>query len=348
MQHISLPLQLLKALYGDDLGDFFLFVASPAVQKVLTIDNKEMCPAETLSWTGPESRIKLLERLGALAPLRCSILWITEDEFEHYERVQLANAKLAAISLFSDVRGVTSLPDVLDLVVQTNYASQAAMEGKLIKLILNAQSLRFCSADPKLDACFKHRMTKHWFSLHGPLRWSDQTVLPTGEFSVLTDASGNYSQASFPLDGEILLKGMPIVHRGSVASSPRSCEALFSELAHMVDHPVIARVEHGWIYELRSLQGETNPFLESLKRLFKQDDRYRKIQEIGLGTNSVCRRLRPYNFFANERYPGVHFGIGLGAHTSFHIDLVCIKTHVFADLPDGYSIEMITDADQSC
>ena len=50
------------------------------------------------------------------------------------------------------------------------------------------------------------------------------------------------------------------------------------------DHnPVIATVNNGLIEKIQSPLNGQNPFLKALHELFEQDERYRKIHEIGFG-----------------------------------------------------------------
>lgn len=336
---VTLALSELMPLYGGDLGELFILVTSPQVRDSLKLVQDLECEFREFDWECGSAHDRLLEIFEANSQRRKSVLWVVDDEFRHYEREQLRNTKLGAISLLSDSGGTASLPLILDIVLRTDYSEQREIEQRLLSLLSGAENIRLRTPVRGTDAVLRHRSTRHWFSLHGPLGWGDQTVLPTGELSVLTDPSGEFTEARFPLDGEIVLSGLPIVHRSAQEVPLAECEALFNSLASIWRHPIVARVENGVITDLgRGVSGE-NAALDAFRRLFAADERYRKIHEIGLGTNPVCRPLRQSNFFANERFPGVHFGLGLGGYTSFHIDLVCTEVKVDFEMASGALVD---------
>lgn len=338
-ESVTLALTELLPLYGGDLGDLFILVTSPQVRGSLKLVQDLECEFHELSWECGSTHNRLLEILQANSQRRKSVLWVVDDEFRHYEREHLRNTKLGAISLLSDSGGTASLPLILDLVRRTDYSEQREIERRLLSLLSTAEKIRLRTPARNTDAVLLHRSTRHWFSLHGPLGWGDQTVLPTGELSVLTDPSGEFTEARFPLDGEIVLSGLPIVHRSTQEVPLADCKALFTSLASIWRHPVVARVENGVITDLGNGVSGEHPALDAFRRLFAADERYRKIHEIGLGTNRVCRPLRQSNFFANERFPGAHFGLGLGGYTNFHIDLVCTEVKVDFEMADGALID---------
>ena len=224
---------------------------------------------------------------------------------------------------------------------ETDYGNEAKIEEGFLHYLDRAVRIRFRSTTFGTDAVFEHQRMEDWFSLHGSLAEGQQVVLPTGELSTLTNASGEFSfDARFPMSGEIVLKGMPVVHRGSRAISVEETKVAFEALASMSQHAAIATVVDGLIESVRSPHPGPNPFCDSLEDLFRNDRRYRKVHEIGFGTNRLCASLEPTNFFPNERYPGVHFGLGLGGYTPFHHDLVCTEIDVLAELDTGELIDV--------
>ena len=190
-------------------------------------------------------------------------------------------------------------------------------------------------------ATFEHRRSRYWFSLNGPLEHGQQTVLPTGELSTLTDPAGKFTMDNpFAFDGELLLQGEPIIHRGGQGVSVEETAAAYAAMAHLRTQPVRARVEHGSITEIRPVTQGGTQAARLLADLFDSDERYRKIHEVGFGTSQACLRLREGNFFPNERWPGLHLGFGLGGHTPFHIDLTCTKIEVNLEAPDGSRLDL--------
>jgi len=325
-------------LYGGTLEDVFLLVTSPEIRRGLGLENRRDAVLEELTWHGPQSRADLLAALAGYRArgLGVAVLWIAEDEFEHFLDEQLTHARVAAISFFSTGFTPDRLEGYLRILRAADYPGELRRESVLLKLLDRAHRLEFHTPDLGASAVFEHQRALHWFSLNGGLARGQQTVLPTGELSTLTDASGRFSMNNpFRVDGELVFYGAPIVHRGSRGVSLDETERTYRAMAGMRRHAAIVRVEDGLITGVRGASACGNPFTRALETLFESDERYRKIHEIGFGTNAACTELLPENFFPNERFPGVHFGLGLGGHTPFHIDLTCSQVEVTAHTNAG-------------
>jgi hypothetical protein len=329
-------------LLGDALGDAFVLVTSPRVREGVTVVPEAGIEVHEHRWEGPASRRRLVEQLGELqkAGRSACVVWIADDEFEHYADDELKGARLVAISSFSVPITPEWLTRTLKIIRDTDYARELRVERELLSHFDGAQRILFRTPARAAAAVFDYHTAEHWFSLHGALSPGQQVVLPTGELSALVNASGEFNDgAHFELNGEFVLKGQPIVHRGSRDVSLSDTRAVFEELSAMRDHAVIAELRDGVCQRLRSPSPD-NPFKDALERLFEKNARYRKIHEIGFGTNPNCKALVAGNFFANERYPGVHLGIGLGGHTDFHIDLVCTEVEVVFEYADGRVVDL--------
>ena len=327
-------------LFGGDVGDEFLLVTSPEVREHLAIDGKAGAVRE-YAWTGSTARSGLLRVFDELrsAGRRAAVLWIADNEYEHFSVEQIAGIKLGAISFHSSPFSAQSLRRVLSIVESTDFVAESRFEAELLPKLDEARRIQFVSERYGTQCVFEHHEAEHWFSLHGALDYGMQAVLPTGELAVLTDASGDFSTTrGFSINGEIVLKGQPIVHRGGESASLAETLAMYDRLATMRKHAVIARIENGFITELRSPESE-NPFLDQIENLVEEDERYRKVHEVGFGTNPCCRNLSQENDFYNERYPGIHFGLGLGGYTIFHNDLVCTELTVLLEMPDGQLVD---------
>jgi hypothetical protein len=335
----------LCALFGWDLGDVLFLVASATVWKTLTIAPQGAVPLEIIRfvWRGPHSRQELISHFSALHRVgrRATALWIADDEFEHYLPEHLENVKLGAISYFSYPFTAESLAQYLTVLRNTDYAEELSTEEALLHYLEDAPAVEFVSHRYGTKAVFEHSAVDNWFSLHGPLAYGQQVVLPTGELAALTNPSGQFSMASrFPLNGSIVLKGEPIVHRGGRDISVEDTARMYDAMSSMREYPVVVEVADGLIKTLHSPVSGKNPFLDTLTLLFESDPRYRKVHEIGFGTNRQCGQMIAANFFPNERWPGVHFGLGLGGHTSFHLDLACVDLDVYVETPNNGTINV--------
>lgn len=344
--HVRLSPDGLAPLFGGDVGDVFCLVASPAARALIDLVPAAAVEVREVTWTGPGSRAEVLATLAELraAGRRASVLWIADDEFEHYQPEELDGAKLVAISSFSAPLDAAALARSVEIVTNGDYDGELRIEDRFVELLDEADEILFTCPEFATTARFRHREADHWFSLHGPLGWGQQAVLPTGELSALVNASGEFvDEDHFALDGEVVLRGQPVVHRGGPAVSLAATGALYDDLKVMAEHPAVLALTDGYITGVSAPGGGTNPLADRLRALFAEDRRYAKVHEIGFGTNVACRPLAADNFFANERFPGLHIGIGLGGHTAFHIDLVTDAVDVVMVLPGGERVDLYRD-----
>ena len=340
---VTLRLSELAPLFGGDLGDEFLLVTSPRIRPVLDVEAGGLPRVIELSWSGPASRSALVEYLAEASRRgrRSSVLWVVDDEFEHYHPDELAGAKLAAIPYFSSPFEPASLARSLEIVRLTDYGRQLAIEDRFLDLLDASRSMTFKSPRYGTAATLEHRRAEHWFSLHGPLEFGQQSVLPTGQMSMLCDPSGSYSfESRFRLNGRLVLRGEDVVHRGGREISAAEVAHEIEVMGLMRHYAVIAEVEDGMIVGIESPEPGENPLRDVIGALFDRDVRYRKVHEIGFGTNPLCTPLLPANFFPNYRHPSVIFGLGLGGFTRFHHDLVCPENEVYCDLESGGSVRL--------
>ncbi|MFF5056672.1 hypothetical protein ACFY1S_26170 [Micromonospora sp. NPDC000663] len=333
---VNLRLSRLLPLYDGDFGDAFLLITSASVRSSIRLVADIPQPLHELTWHGPDTRTELLEQLRdwRAQGRTASLLWIAEDEFEHLMDEDAETFKLGAISYFSSGFTPESLSRYLQIITATDYESELAVESRFLSMVEDAEALVLTT--PSLDArcVFRHQETEHWFSLHGPLRFGDQTVLPTGELSTLADGSGAYDPASrLPIDGEIVFKGSPIIHRGDRSVSAEHTADTYRRLAPMEDLPVVAHVRNGFIHDFTSPVPEARRLRDTFEALVTAEPLYRKIHEFGFGTHPGCANRLRSNFHPNERWPGIHIGLGLGGFTPFHIDLALTEVHVLLDSP---------------
>jgi hypothetical protein len=335
---VALRLAALAPLFGHDLADAFVLATSPGIRGDLAVSADGAREFLEYSWEGDAPRTGLLALLAGRRRRgqRCAVLWIADDEFEHFLPGEIQGAKVAAVSFFSARYAPGLLRRTLALVEQTDYARQREVEGQFLWALEAGRRVLLRSPAHGTLAAFDHHGADHWFSLHGPLDYGQQVVLPTGQLSVLADPSGQFSaDGRLALNGEVVLRGEPLVHRGSRRVTLAEAERAGAALAGMRDSPVIAHVRDGVIAHAEAARPGPNAFLDALRGLFEEDPRYRKIQEVCFGTNPRCSPLRPGNFFPNYRHPGVVFGLGLGGHTRFHYDLVCPGHEVLCETGGG-------------
>lgn len=308
----------------------------------LTVETSTV-PVQEFTWTGPDSRAGLIAEMAAIraSGRRASVLWIADDEFVHFDDEDLVGMAMGAFSSFSVPFSEESLRNNIRVVTDVDYERELGIEEEFLTLLDQADDMLFLGREFGTEAVFQHQLSEHWFSLHGPLLPGQQVVLPTGELSSLVNASGEFElHTHFTLDGEVTLQGAPIVHRGGHETSLAETEQVYSDLASMADQPAIITLAAGRITAVRPAVAGRTEFATNLEKLLAKDDRYAKLHEIGFGTNTSCSPLLPSNYFANERHPGVHLGLGLGTFTQFHIDLMSTAIDVLMRGVDGRDVEL--------
>jgi hypothetical protein len=330
-------------VFGGDLGDVFLLVTSPGIRAVLTVASDGPVPVQEFTWNGPDSRQGLVSEMAALrtAGKRASVLWIADDEFVHFEDEDLEGMRLGAFSSFSAPISEETLANSIRIVSEVDYERELQIEETFLTLLDQAEDMLFLGHEFGTEAVFQHQLSEHWFSLNGPLQPGQQVVLPTGELSSLVNASGEFEDHThFTFDGEITLQGAPIVHRGDHSTSLAETERAYQDLAAMAEEPAIVTFAGGRITAVRPAHPHKARFAEGLQRLLDHDPRYAKLHEMGFGTSSACSPLLPGNYFANERHPGVHLGLGLGTFTKFHVDLMSTAIDVHMRGVEGKTVEL--------
>ncbi|WP_159073531.1 hypothetical protein [Streptomyces sp. RTd22] len=340
---VELRLSRLLPLYDGDFGDEFLLITSERVRRGIRLVADIPQPLHELEWKGPDTRSAFVGQLRAWRAegRRASALWIAEDEFEHLLDDDAEGVKLGAISYFSSEFTPLSLSHYLRIITGTDYESELAVEGHLLSLLEEADALVLTTPELDTRCVFRHQETEHWFSLHGPLRFADQTVLPTGEISTLADGSGAYSRDSrMPIDGEIVFKGSPIIHRGDRTVTSEHTADTYLRLAPMEDLPVVAHVRNGYIHDFTAPIPEAKRLRDTFRALVDAEPQYRKIHEFGFGTHPGCANRLRSNFHPNERWPGIHIGLGLGGFTPFHIDLALTEVEVLLDSPTAGKVPL--------
>jgi hypothetical protein len=161
------------------------------------------------------------------------------------------------------------------------------------------------------------------------------------------------------LDGELTLRGTPIVHGGSAPYDPGDQEYLYQALRHLEEAALTLVVADGVIVEHQATDPASRPAADALDRLFGQDERYRTVFEIGFGIHPDLE-LQPGNRAVNEVHGGrsgiFHLGIGLTPVTTYAPIVLCPDTTVRTDdgrfvagaRPDRGPIRRVKSASCGC
>jgi hypothetical protein len=199
-----------------------------------------------------------------------------------------------------------------------------------------ATSLCLIDDTQKTRAKFQHISELYgWHEQLGFINWGEQQVFPSGEiacFLVPLKGINKLPKIKFNLNGEISLKGYPVVHSGTPSFQRKDQQRIFEKLSTFQEHALVATTEKGVITNLRSTHPNANPALKMLEDLFTVDSRFRQIFEIGFSLKNKVSIWKG-NVAMNESYGGdagcIHFGIGMLPFTQYHIDIVCPSTKVY-------------------
>jgi hypothetical protein len=179
-----------------------------------------------------------------------------------------------------------------------------------------------------------------WNQQAGPLEPGEQQIAPAGELSVLpAEITGFDPDGRLPLDGELVLRGWPIVHSTPDADDRADQARIFGAIRSLAAAPIVAEIEGGVITGLRAVDARATAAVEALTELFALDSRYRIVWELGFGINPVLE-VRPGNCGPNEVYGGpsgaIHLGIGLMPDTRHALTFAAAGSRLTAD--DGRTV----------
>jgi hypothetical protein len=250
----------------------------------------------------------------------------------------------------------TTLPLIahfLDVMERTSPVEQDHFCDTFFELLEGSQQLVYTDAKRGTRATLQHLQPNLvWNQQAGALGWGEQQIVPAGEVSVLPiDITEFEENLRLPLDGEIVIRGYPILHSGTPSFSRADQARIYGELAVLSDHAVVCRVEAGMIVDIRADTPGAGPAVDMLNAMFQVDSRYRIVWEMGHALNTSLD-LVIGNHAMNEVYGGtagcLHWGLGLTPFTQFHLDIISPDTTVYTDsgiivlgVDGGYSSDRV-------
>ena len=166
-----------------------------------------------------------------------------------------------------------------------------------------------------------------WNQQAGFVAWGEQQLGPSGELSVLpADVMGFDPDARLAVDGELTLRGTPIVHGGAAPYTPEDQERRYQRAAHPGGRGRRARRRAGHDRRPPGRGAAAQPAADALAELFAEDERYRVLLEVGVGIHPGVDVL-PGNRAVNEVHGGrhgvLHLGIGLTPDTTYAPIVLC-------------------------
>lgn len=247
--------------------------------------------------------------------------------------------KLLAMACNSTPTDVETLRHFIRWIEVTDAQAQEEFSDRFFELAERGEALEYHDATYGTVArlrLFDRELV--WNQQAGVIDWGEQQIIPTGEISVLPIEITDFDEAlSLPIDGEIVIRGYPILHSGTPSFSRRDQRRIHERLWPLTRHAVRATLENGMITELYPLDGEADGIVAVLNSMFEVDSRYRILWEIGHAVNTMLDLL-PGNHAMNEVYGGssgcLHWGLGLTPYTQYHLDIIAPGTSVTNDQGD--------------
>lgn len=242
--------------------------------------------------------------------------------------------KLIAMACNSTPTPLEAVAHFLGVIERTDPQAQAEFAERFFQQGLASERLEIVDEEYGTQAIFDHLDDKYEWNLQaGPLEWGEQQIAPSGEISVLPADIWEFNPKLYlAINGEIAFRGLPILHSGEPSFLREDQAYIFSKLQHMMQHPLIAKVEQGVITSLQSTHSDVEPAVEMLEAMGAVDSRYLTIWELGFAINTSLELLRG-NYAMNEVYGGtngaMHFGLGLTPYTQYHLDIICPNIRVY-------------------
>lgn len=244
--------------------------------------------------------------------------------------------KLLAMACNSTPADFDTIAHFMQVIEATDPLAQEAFAARFFEAAENGDHLEYRDSVHGTRAILRHFDRELvWNQQAGTVDWGEQQIIPSGEISVLPINITDFDAAlSLPLDGEIIIRGYPILHNGTPSFTRADQSRIHEHLKGMTTAPIKAVVEAGRITALTPLEPEAKPAVEMLEAMFAVDSRYRIVWEIGHALNTDLDML-PGNHAMNEVYGGttgcLHWGLGLTPYTQFHLDIISPGTVVTND-----------------
>jgi len=266
-------------------------------------------------------------------PRRAHVLVISPGEIFHSPPPStLGDRKLIAMPCYSTPTPPEAIRRFMEVIEETDPLLHERVANRILSDFARHPSLRFVDRNTAAVAAFDHHSGAcRWYQQAGPIDWGEQQIGPAGKISAVPgDIMQHDPHARLPINGELALRGQPIVHCSSSALRADQ-QRLYQALTAIGRHALMARVEDGEIARLRVTDSGAARAAAALEALFAEDARYRVLWEIGLGINTRSI-LHPSNMSMNEVYGGAngvcHFGLGLMPDTTYALAFICPDTSI--------------------
>ncbi len=218
-------------------------------------------------------------------------------------------------------------------IMNTSPEMYIAKADTFFSAIENRDKIIYADNNHKTQATLTVDNSCLWGEAYGDLRAGESGVIPCGEIALTHVNFKDNKPHPLPLNGEIVLQGLPIIHHYNLTSAAAIAKqaALYNALTVLQQAPVIATVTNGVITTLTALDKKAEPAIDALENLFNENKYYRTIIEVGHGLNHTAK-LAKKNCSMNESFGGndycIHYGLGHMRFSDFHVDVICQNTRI--------------------
>ncbi|MFE9255363.1 hypothetical protein [Streptomyces sp. NPDC006879] len=344
--------------FGEAIGSTFCLVTNPELVDEIEVVKTASYERFLTIPMGEGDRFEDL--LDKSIPEPSHVLVISPHRFfESPDPALVGQRKIMGMACNSTPTTMDDIRHFLGVMERTSAAEQEAFCETFFEIAEESEHLVYADLKHGTRAVLDHLQDGLvWNQQAGPLDWGDQQIVPSGEVSVLPVEIREFGEdLKLPLEGEIVLRGYPILHNGTPSFSRADQARIHSQLWAMKDNAIKATVVDGKITTLEALDPGAAPAVAMLEHMFAVDSRYRIVWEIGHALNTSLDIL-PGNHAMNEVYGGtegcLHYGLGLTPYTQYHLDIISPDTRVLSSNglalighPDRPTVERVVAAPQT-
>ncbi|KOG70407.1 hypothetical protein ADK47_27965 [Streptomyces rimosus subsp. rimosus] len=255
---------------------------------------------------------------------------------------ELGGRKLAVLPAGSTPLTGEQISYFLRTAARTDADRQARVAEEFFDRVGESRRLTIVDAASGTEAEFDHELGDCvWNQQAGVMEPGDQQIFPPGKLSVTAAEITTFAPDArlLGLNGDLTLRGWPIVHRHEDPADGPDQQRLFEALTPLVANAVTLHITAGSIEGVTPQTAAAAPAAAELDKLLTDDPRYRVIWELGFGINTTTEVI-PANCGPNEVYGAtggvVNLGLGVTPATRFALAFLCPRSSLLTS--DGTAV----------
>ncbi|KWT61527.1 hypothetical protein ADL21_12495 [Streptomyces albus subsp. albus] len=255
---------------------------------------------------------------------------------------ELGGRKLAALPAGSTPLTGEHISYFLRTAARTDATQHARVAEEFFDRVGESRRLTIVDDVSGTEAEFDHELGDCvWNQQAGVMEAGDQQIFPPGKLSVTAAEITTFAPDArlLGLNGDLTLRGWPIVHRHEDPADGPDQQRLFEALTPLVANAVTLHITAGRIEGVTPQTAAAAPAAAELDKLLTDDPRYRVIWELGFGINTTTEVI-PANCGPNEVYGAtggvVNLGLGVTPATRFALAFLCPRSSLLTS--DGTAV----------